>query len=209
MATASNITSSNGGVSYVEWGSVIAGTVIACAVSLLLLQFGQTIGLSIPARFDESYTAKKVLVIGVWLLWVQLMASMSGGYLAGRMRGTWANASASESEIRDGVHGLLVWASSTLIAVIAASIAGIFATIAFLHGVDIAQEAHAKASAIPEALAHKYSVIFGFAAVASSIVSAVAAYWMGTVGGDHRDGELDLSRFSFRSKTAAAKNRKL
>jgi hypothetical protein len=197
-----NNTSSLEGVSYVEWGSVIAGTVIACAVSVLLLQFGQAIGLSIPERFDDSYTAMKVLVIGLWLLWVQLMASMSGGYLAGRMRATWSASTSSESEIRDGIHGLLVWALSTLVAIVAAALAAFLSALAVHYGVDAAQEAHARANSIPEALAHKYAVIFGFSAVASSIVSAIAAYWMGTVGGDHRDGELDLSRFSFRRKIA-------
>jgi|GEM_PF-1220695 len=207
MVTASNTNLVTGGVSYIEWGSIIAGTVIACAVSLLLLQFGQTIGLSIPARFDESYTARKVLVIGIWLLWVQLMASMSGGYLAGRMRSPWGNANASESEIRDGIHGLLVCATSTLVAAVTAAIAAILSAVALHYGVDMAQEAQAKAEAIPAALSHKYSVIFGFSATAGTIVSAVAAYWMGTVGGDHRDGERDLSRFSFRAKTHAAKRK--
>ena len=126
---------------------------------------------------------------------------MSGAYLAGRMRGTWANSTASESEIRDGVHGLLVWASSTVLAVVAVTVAGILSAIAIHNGVDMAQDAHAKVASIPEALARRYGVVFGFGSVASSIVSAVAAYWMGTVGGDHRDGNLDLSRFSFRAKT--------
>lgn len=207
MATTSNNTAITGG-SYVEWSTIIAGTVVACTVSLLLLQFGQAIGLSIPERFNDSYTAQKVFVIGLWLLWVQLMASMSGAYLAGRMRSPWANSSVSESEIRDGVHGLLVWASSTLVAVAAAAFAGIISAIALQHGIDAAQKAHAEVEAIPAALAHKYAVIFGFSAVASSIVSAVAAYAMGTVGGDHRDGELDISRFSFRAKNVAGKKRK-
>ena len=186
------------GVSYVEWGSVIAGTVIALTVSLVLVQFSQVVGLTFQDQYQEDYTAQKILVIGIWLLWVQLMASMAGGYLAGRMRAPWANTSASESEIRDGIHGLLVWASSTVIAVLAASVAAIVGAIALHHGVDAAQNMSAKADAIPDALAHKYGIIVGFSALASSLVSAVAAYWMGTVGGDHRDGEFDMSRITFR-----------
>jgi len=186
------------GVSYVEWGAVIAGTVIALTVSLVLVQFSQVVGLTFEDQYQQDYTSQKILVIGIWLLWVQLMASMAGGYLAGRMRAPWANTSASESEIRDGIHGLLVWASSTVIAVLAASVAAIVGAIALHHGVDAAQNMSAKADAIPDALAHKYGIIVGFSALASSLVSAVAAYWMGTVGGDHRDGEFDISRFSFR-----------
>lgn len=204
--TISNFSAGSTGTSYVEWGCVIAGTVIACAVSLILLQFGQALGLAVPERYDDSYTALKVLIIGLWLLWVQLMASMSGGYLAGRMRGRVPGAVEAESEIRDGAHGLLVWASSSLVAMFVAGVAAVLHTIALHNGVDMAQEANARAAAIPEALAERYGIIFGFGAVASSIVSAVAAYWMGTVGGDHRDdNSIDWSRFSFRVRKTVRK----
>jgi len=205
---ATTTTSNNGGFSYVEWGSVIAGAVLATAVSLVLLQFGQAVGLSVPRQYDDSYTALKVFIIGLWLLWVQLMASMSGGYLAGRMRGTWSNTATDESEIRDGVHGLLVWASGTLVAAAAATVGAVLAALAVQHGVDAAQQANAEAATIPAALARKYGIIFGFGLVASSIVSAVAAYWMGTLGGDHRDRGVDTSRFTFRRKLVAAKRAK-
>ncbi len=200
-----NGSSNTQGVSYVEWGSVIAGTVLACAVSVVLWQFGQAIGLAIPRHYDNSYTAIKVFTIGLWLLWVQLMASMSGGYLAGRMRGTWANASASESELRDGAHGLLVWATSSLVVVAAAAFGAFLTVLAAQHGVDVAQEVQNK-SQLPEGMVHKYGAIFGFALAATSIVSAVAAYGMGIVGGNHRDGDTDISRFSFRK--AASKRGK-
>jgi len=206
MATASNNnTTLHGGTSYVEWGPIFAGTAIACAVSLILLQFGQAVGLSIPERFDDSYTAAKVLAIGIWLLWVQLMASMSGGYVAGRLRAPWANASASESEIRDGMHGLLVWATSTVLAVGAAAFLAALGTMALEYGVDAAQNVQAEAGGVSESMARRYGIIFGFSAVASSIVSALTAYWMGTLGGDHRDQEPDLSRFSFRKRTSKSK----
>lgn len=184
MATTSNpIMVQTPGTSYVEWSPVIAGTVLACAVSLVLLQFGQALGLSATTHYDDSYTAGKVFAIGLWLLWVQLMASMSGGYLAGRMRGPWEKAT-HESELRDGAHGLLVWAASTLVAAAVAAIGAVLATIAVHHGIDAdaGRDTH-----ISEALARRYGIIFGFGMVASSIVSAVAAWWMGTLGGDHRD----------------------
>lgn len=187
------------GVSYVEWSAVIAGAVLACAVSLVLLQFGNALGLSI-ARFprDQVITSGKVLVVGLWLLWVQLMASMSGGYLAGRMRGTWGNANA-ESEIRDGAHGLLVWATSSLVAVAAATIAAFLTALATQHGVDSDVE-------VPADMLRRSSVILGFSLAASSLVSAVAAWWMGTLGGDHRDKGADVSHYiSFRRPAAKKK----
>ena len=56
---------------------------------------------------------------------------------------------------------------------------------------------------ISEELARKGAIIFGFAMAANSLVSAVAAWWMGTMGGDHRDTSFDLSKYiSFRVKKA-------
>jgi len=197
--TTSNATQ---GISFVEWAPIIAGSVLACAISLVLVQFGNALGFSLTTRYDESYTAGKVFVIGIWLLWTQLMASMSGAYLAGRMRGPWANAAAHESEMRDGAHGLLVWALSSLLAAAAAAIGAVLATLAAHHGIDANVDTE---TAISAAQAHKYAVIFGFGLTASSIVSAVAAWWMGTLGGDHRDSSAGANlRISFR-KPAKAK----
>jgi len=44
------------------------------------------------------------------------------------------------------------------------------------------------------------AIIFAFITGATSIVSAAAAWWAGTVGGDHRDQGTDFStHFSFRT----------
>jgi hypothetical protein len=52
---------------------------------------------------------------------------MAGGYLAGRMRRRALDASEHESDVRDGTHGLLVWALGTLL--------GAFLAIAGISGV--------------------------------------------------------------------------
>jgi hypothetical protein len=182
------------GVSYVEWSAVIAGTVLACAISVVLVQFGNGIGLSVTRfQHDETITSGKILVVGLWLLWVQLMASMAGGYLAGRMRGTWSNQS-HESEIRDGAHGLLVWATSSVAAVSATAIAAFLATVAAKTGADTT-------IVVPADLLHKSGVILNFSLAAASLVSAVAACGMGVLGGEHRDQGVDSSRYvTFRKK---------
>lgn len=199
MATAS--TSSAPGTSYVEWGVIIAGTILACAISLILIQFGNALGLSAVDTLKEegSNVRWRVIAVGIWLLWVQLMASMAGGYLAGRMRAPVANIASHEGEIRDGAHGLLVWALSTLIAVSAAAVAGFLAAWAAHAGVDVAQTAAAKVPDVSAEFKRHGAIIFNFGMVATSIVSAIAAWWMATVGGDHRDRGADASRyFSFR-----------
>src|SRR3546814_3872917 len=111
------------GASYVEWSAVIAGAILAMAISVLLLQFGSAIGLAVaaPLRGEGMDPAWRTIAIGVWLLWVQLLASLSGGYLAGRMRAPVIGSTPHEMEFRDGVHGLLVWALALI--VVAAGVA--------------------------------------------------------------------------------------
>lgn len=194
MASRTNMNVGEMGHSYVEWSAVAAGAVLACAVSLVLLQFGNGLGLSVTSiQQMDDITAGKVMVVSLWLFWVQLMASMSGGYLAGRMRAPWEAAS-PESEIRDGTHGLLVWAVSTLVAVAAATFAGFLTALAQQQGADADM-------AVTQDTLRRSGIIFGFGLAASSIVAALAAWWMATVGGDHRDRKADASAyFSFRKK---------
>src|SRR5690606_4550424 len=56
------------------------------------------------------------IAAALWLLWVQISASVAGGYIAGRMRRRHGDATEYESDIRDGSHGLVVWGLSTLVA---------------------------------------------------------------------------------------------
>jgi hypothetical protein len=108
--------------SYVDWPAVIAGIVLASAISLVLLAFGSAIGLSF-ADFNASDDVNPVwiaIAAASWLLWVQISSFMAGGYLTGRMRRRFNDATEDESDIRDGAHGLLVWAGALVIGAIIA-----------------------------------------------------------------------------------------
>ena len=103
--------------SYVEWSAIIGGIVLASAISIVMLAFGSAIGLSFSSA---SVTAKGYAIgagIGaaIWFLWVQVSSFMAGSYLAGRLRKRKHDATEHEVEVRDGSHGLLVWAGSVLI----------------------------------------------------------------------------------------------
>ena len=106
--------------SYVDWAAVIAGIVLASAISVLLLTFGSAVGLS----FTNFHTFSGVNGVWVaiaaasWLLWVQISSFMAGGYLTGRMRRRFHDATEHESDVRDGAHGLLVWAGALVIGAI-------------------------------------------------------------------------------------------
>ncbi|MCR5856135.1 hypothetical protein [Mesorhizobium sp. J428] len=106
------------GTSYVDWPAILAGVVLASALSLVLLTFGSAIGLSMTsAREGQSASLFWIAVVGgLWILWVQVIASFAGGYLTGRMRRRIGDASEYESDVRDGSNGLVTWALGTLVA---------------------------------------------------------------------------------------------
>ena len=168
--------------SYVEWSAILAGTVLAIAISSVFLQFGSAIGLVVksPYRMHEL-TAGGVLAIGIWLLWVQVSSSFAGGYLAGRLRAPVAFSGSHEREMRDGMHGLLVWASGTVAVIVAVAIMAAFAAL------TANDPEAAKPDVDVERLRHMTMIIFAFGAAATSFVSGVAAWWAATMGGEHRD----------------------
>ncbi|MGN6487244.1 MAG: hypothetical protein ACTHLT_05400 [Devosia sp.] len=110
-------------VSYVDWPAIIGGIVLASAISLLLLTFGSALGLS----FVDFRAAKDVLPLwvaiaaGLWLLWVQVSSFMAGAYLTGRLRRRHYDATEHEVDVRDGAHGLLVWAGALVVGALIAT----------------------------------------------------------------------------------------
>jgi hypothetical protein len=108
--------------SYVDWPAVIGGIVLASAISLLLLAFGSAVGLSF-ADFDAGPVVNPIwiaIAAASWLLWVQISSFMAGGYITGRLRRRFNDATEHESDIRDGAHGLLVWAGALVVGAIIA-----------------------------------------------------------------------------------------
>ena len=103
--------------SYVDGPAIIAGTVLATAISFVLLTFGSAIGLSMTsAEAGEGVSLFWVAIVGaLWLLWVQISSFFAGGYLTGRMRRRHGDATESESDVRDGSHGLIMWAFAILL----------------------------------------------------------------------------------------------
>lgn len=103
--------------SYVDWPAIIAGIAIASAISLVLLGFGSAIGLS----FVNFHAGPDVPLIWIaiaaatWLLWVEVSSFMAGAYVTGRLRRRHHDATEDEADVRDGAHGLLVWAGALVI----------------------------------------------------------------------------------------------
>jgi hypothetical protein len=103
--------------SYLHWTPVVAGAIVAAALSFVLLSFGSAIGLAVGSPSSTWRDTSSILAVlgGLWLLLTALASFGLGGYLAGRLRTSWSVAAPDEVEFRDGIHGLLVWGLAILI----------------------------------------------------------------------------------------------
>jgi hypothetical protein len=118
----------------VYWGPVIAGALTAAALASVLHAFAAAIGLAVSSTAPTWRDAAMALWIlsGVYLVLVALIAYGIGGYVAGLLRERQGSVAAGPSpgaantatvlleeiELRDGLHGLLVWALATLLTVL-------------------------------------------------------------------------------------------
>jgi hypothetical protein len=102
--------------SSVDWGAVIAGAVIAAAISFVLFAFGAAVGLSITSPYPaEGVSAVTfALVLGLWIVLVTVMSFLAGGYFTGLLMQRRA-AGDHETEMRDGMHGVLAWGFGVLL----------------------------------------------------------------------------------------------
>src|SRR5205823_13259440 len=100
---------------YPEWGPIIAGAIAAAALGLVLQAFALAIGLSVsstaPTWRDASFAL--VFLSGLYLRLAAIAASGLGGYLAVLLRPRLATP--EQTDLRDGMHGLLAWALATLL----------------------------------------------------------------------------------------------
>ena len=105
-----------GPLSYVHWGPAFAGGVVAAATIYVLMTFAASVGLAVasPSPSWRDTSIALAVLSGVWVLVVVVGSMALGGYLAGRVRSSWA-ASPDEIEFRDGAHGLLVWGLTIVI----------------------------------------------------------------------------------------------
>jgi hypothetical protein len=109
--------------SYIDWSPILAGTAIASAITIVLTSFGSVIGLSMLSPFEGKGISGAALAAatGLWVIWVALSSLIAGSYLTGRMRQTAHDAKPDEISLRDGTHGLVVWALSVLIGAMVAA----------------------------------------------------------------------------------------
>lgn len=93
----------------ISWGAVFAGVVIAVAIMIVLNLLGLAIGLATidPATGDTPGGRTLSIGAGIWWIVSALIALYIGGWVASRLAGAFRNETGT-------MHGLLVWATSTL-----------------------------------------------------------------------------------------------
>jgi hypothetical protein len=136
--------------SAVSWAAVIAGAVGAAALSLVLFLLGTGLGLAVASPWTGegiSGSAAGASTI-IWVTVVQLLASVLGGYLAGRLRTRWVTVHTDEVFFRDTAHGFLAWAVATLLmATLLSSAAGTALSAGLKAGGEVAKSAATMAGA--------------------------------------------------------------
>lgn len=115
--------------SAVSWGAILAGAVVASAVSLVLVLLGSGLGLAAVSPWSGAGASVTTFAVSavIWFVATQWIASAFGGYITGRLRTKWTDLHRDEVFFRDTAHGFIAWCLSTLIvaAVFSSMLAGI------------------------------------------------------------------------------------
>ena len=101
----------------VSWAAIFAGATGAAVLSMVLLLLGTGIGFSAVSPWSDQGASATTVGIStiIWMTVVQILASLLGGYLAGRLRAKWVSVHSHEAYFRDTAHGFLAWAVATLV----------------------------------------------------------------------------------------------
>ena len=112
---APRITGNPTGSSYVEWSAIFAGAILTSAIIVLMTAFGSAIGLSLVSPYHGPSPTIFYVALTLWFTWITVSSFVAGGYVTGRMRRPIDGATPHEVHVRDGVHGLIVWAVAVAI----------------------------------------------------------------------------------------------
>ena len=100
----------------ISWSAIVAGALVALAVSVFLTLLASGFGYDLVAGAVASPRALSGFTpaLGAAAVAIQVISAGLGAYLAGRLRHLWLGAHADEAHFRDTAHGLVVWALATL-----------------------------------------------------------------------------------------------
>lgn len=99
----------------VSWAAILAGSVTAAAITLVVLAFGVGAGLSVISPWGDTTPSAPTMGVaaGLFLVATAMIASTFGGYITGRLRHGWDEVHNHERYFRDTAHGFVTWALAT------------------------------------------------------------------------------------------------
>jgi len=102
-----------------QWTPIVAGALMAAAVSSILVTFAATVGLGVSSAAPTWRDASVALWLlsGIYLVLQALISFGCGGYVAGRVRAPYGVAS-EDTERRDGMHGIAAWALAIVLGIV-------------------------------------------------------------------------------------------
>ena len=161
--------------SIMDWPAIFAGAAIAAGTTVVFTGFNAALGFgSFSAETGEGPGTFTMVLLGLFAFLTMIAAYALGGYVAGRMRTPVPGVGADETSARDGVHGLTMWAVSTLIGAILAF--GAVSTGIRAAGSAAGTAVEASGSAVGGALQ-------GAGQVAGGVVSGVGQVAGGAISG--------------------------
>jgi hypothetical protein len=94
-----------------SWSAIIAGALVATAVTFFLLALGSGVGLTLasPKRMDGSGTVAFLTLGAIYFFAAQAFGFAAGAHLTGRLMGPVLE-NRKEEEFLAGSHGLVMWA---------------------------------------------------------------------------------------------------
>src|ERR1700761_419673 len=122
-------TRSAGDVWSLQWTPIVAGALVAAAVSSILITFAATVGLGVASSAPTWRDASVALWLlsGIYLILQALVSFGCGGYIAGRLRSPIDAGDGDEVERRDGLHGVAAWALALVLCVLLSAFVGMAA----------------------------------------------------------------------------------
>lgn len=170
------------GGSAISWSAIIAGAIAAIALTLTLVTLGSAFGLASVSPWPGVGASPTGFSIGagIWLIVTQWLAAAAGGYLAGRLRVRWQGLHTHEAYFRDTAHGLLTWATATVIVTVVAVGA---AALSNLGDVPVDEPSTSEAIDAARKAAATFAAFTGLSLVIGAFIASVS----GAIGGRLRD----------------------
>jgi hypothetical protein len=153
----------------ISWGAIFAGAIIALATQLVLTLIGAAVGLATlnPATGQNPSGTTLGIGAGVWLVISSLVSLFMGGYIAGRLGGTF----------NGWLHGLATWAIVTMLTILLLTTAagGLIGTASGLASFAVDKSDSVSRTQLPPAVQQQIDQLMAQARVSADQAAAQAA----------------------------------